>query len=43
MPAVFVPPATMLFFSAMPPKASTTSLCSAICSQETLRFTSCSS
>ena len=33
-----LPPATMLFFSAMPPKASTISVCSAICSQVTLRM-----
>jgi len=36
------PPATMLFFSAMPPKATTISLCATICSQDTLRFVNCS-
>jgi hypothetical protein len=32
------PPATMEFFSAMPPKASTISVSAAICSQVTLRL-----
>ena len=32
------PPATMEFFSAMPPNASTMSVFSAICSQVTLRL-----
>jgi len=36
------PPATMPFFRAMPPKASTTSLCRATWSQVTLCFVSAS-
>jgi hypothetical protein len=37
------PEATREFFSAMPPNASTTSLCSTICSQVTLRRATSSS